>query len=108
MKFPKHYVELCKHWHSGQDCMMYAVASTGGLSLGTDRPRDCHLRPMSDGDWLLYLWRILESDVERTLKRAIGMTTTDEIQKLLDFYIWVKKMKRDCAIALDNADTSDL
>ena len=66
IKIPYEYFELCMHWHGNQDCMLYAVCSTGGLTLGTIRPRGCD----SDEKWYLTIWRELSSDVAYARRSA--------------------------------------
>jgi len=36
---PERFVDLCCDWHGGTDCMLYAVASTGTLIIGSIRPK---------------------------------------------------------------------
>lgn len=48
-------IDLAINWHGGQSSMLYGVASTGALSLGTRRPLMSDSRSMSDAEWSLDL-----------------------------------------------------
>lgn len=68
---PDEYVALCRHWHGGQDDLMYAVSSTGGLTLGSMVPySDEADRFMTDQEWHVSLWGSLECDVRRAAQSA--------------------------------------
>ncbi len=56
---PARFVALCDGWHSGLDCLLYAVSSTRNLTTGTHRSVGCD----SDEKWYLTLWRGLAIDV---------------------------------------------
>lgn len=51
-------LKAASEWHSGQYSMMYAIASTGSLSLGTHRPEP----DMTDAEWLSRLASDLEDE----------------------------------------------
>jgi hypothetical protein len=67
---PAEFIGLSSQWYSGMD-MLYAVASTGGLTLGSRRPfnRDVD-RVLTDQEWHVQLWNELESDVRLSAKLA--------------------------------------
>ena len=58
-------------WHGGQASMLYAIASTGALTLSTVRPSvdDDGWRPMTDAEWRAdlawRLWRELRETAEQ-------------------------------------------
>lgn len=58
------YAHLCSEWHSGQSSMMYAVASTGGLSLGRYKPIDVD----TDKEWMLRLLSGLLVEIKNCVK----------------------------------------
>lgn len=61
---PKKFIDLATQWHGGQDSFLYAVSSSGGLTIGTDRPYDNDAeRYLTDDEWHLRLWQGLESEV---------------------------------------------
>lgn len=69
--FPAKYIKLCQEWHSGLTCMLYAVASSGGVKLGTHRPwNDDHNREMTDLEWHHKLWFDLSCDAARLYRHA--------------------------------------
>ena len=69
IEIPPEYIALCADWHSGQDCMLYAVASTGGLTMGSIRPYDDGL-PLSDEEWYLSIWNSLSTDIAYCVRQA--------------------------------------
>ena len=68
IQIPDEFVSLCNEWHGGQDCLLYAVASTGNLTMGSIRPRGCD----TDEKWYLNLWQGLDSDLSYTIRLAKG------------------------------------
>ena len=67
IEIPSPFVDLCIGWYDGINDKLYAVASTGGLTLGNRRPVGCD----SDEKWYLTLWRDFAVDVYRA-RRAAG------------------------------------
>lgn len=57
-------LDLAVGWHGGQASMLYAVASTGGLSQGTSAPRWWDGEPMTSGEWDSYLVDSLRSELD--------------------------------------------
>lgn len=83
---PYEFIELCEQWHFGQGCLLYAVASSGGLYLGNRRPTGCD----TDEKWYLRLWLDLSADLSaaaRVAKRASGEIPPD----MQDFEEFVSK-----------------
>jgi hypothetical protein len=76
-------------WTGGTDCMLYAVSSTGGLTIGTRRPRGCD----SDEKWYLQIWRELSIDLDRAAcaaeKGLNGPEDADDAFKLREYEAWV-------------------
>lgn len=68
ISIPCEYASLCGEWYSGQNDLLYAIASTGGLTLGNRRPSGC----ATDEQWYLTLWRELSVDVWRAVRSAKG------------------------------------
>lgn len=60
IQIPYEYVDVCNKWYSYQDDLLYAIASTGNLTLGNRRPIGCN-----DKQWYLVLWRELSCDISR-------------------------------------------
>jgi hypothetical protein len=67
IRIPPRHQRTCADWSGGQDCMLYAVASTGNLTTGTIRPLGCD----TPEKWYLQIWRELSADVWRAQKLAI-------------------------------------
>lgn len=60
-------VALAADWHGGQASMLYAVASTGVLSLGTRRPVDC----ATDAEWADHLRNRLCAELREVRALAV-------------------------------------
>jgi hypothetical protein len=95
IEIPAEFVQLASEWYDGQASMLYAVASTGGLTLGSVRPYTddeeikemgiiYYRRPMTDEEWYRSLWDGLESELYRAMKH-------DKEGELTEFYAWVEK-----------------
>jgi hypothetical protein len=63
---PVRFQHLCAQWYGGMDCMLYAISSTGGLTLGGIRPRGCD----TDEQWYYHIWRELSCDVASARRAA--------------------------------------
>ena len=70
VEIPDEFINLASEWYCGDGDLLYAVASTGGLTLGSIRPRNEDGEPMSDTEWHVYLWDGLASDVLMALRDA--------------------------------------
>lgn len=66
IKIPEEFVNICAEWHGGIGCMLYAVASTGNLTLGTTRLYD------TEEKCYLHIWQCLYIDLSRTIRAAKG------------------------------------
>jgi hypothetical protein len=85
IEIPGEYLDLCTAWHSGLNCKLYAVASTGALTLGSRRPwGDFVDRYLTDTEWHVSLWNDLESDVRYAADMAERNSHEDE-QALREF-----------------------
>ena len=72
---PKRFVDLCGDWYNGMGDLLYAVSSTGNLTIGNRRPLGCD----SDEKWYLILWQGLANDVGYAVKGARrGLNATDD------------------------------
>jgi hypothetical protein len=73
VNIPDRYLRLASRWHSGQGDLLYAVSSTGGLTLGSQRPfdRDAN-RSLTDREWHVSLWSGLSSDIYAAVRSASG------------------------------------
>jgi len=86
---PGRFIDLCSEWYDGQGCMLYAVSSTGGLTLGSIRPEGCE----TEEKWYLTLWRNLSADMYRA-RRCAGDDQAypeghEDIPALCEFDEWV-------------------
>jgi hypothetical protein len=87
---PESFKALWNNWHSGINCKLYAVASTGGLTIGTLRPAGCDC----DEKWYLAVWRDLSRDIGyalRTAKLNVCPSRVDcvDIDGLIALEAWV-------------------
>lgn len=87
IEIPTEYIELCELWNSGLNCMLYAVSSTGGLTLGNRRPSGCD----TEEKWYLQLWLELSCDVAYAARLAMKPEHEDHAT-LIGFEIWVDKI----------------
>lgn len=79
---PHEYIEVCNDCHSGQDCLLYAVASSGGLYLGSTRPDGCD----TDEKWYLRLWISLSADITAVVRMfARNGDVPEELKEFADF-----------------------
>ena len=86
IEIPAEFVALAEQWHSGQGDLLYAVASTGGLTLGNRRPLGCE----TDEQWYLQLWREL-SCVVTVACRAAAKSNDEQLPALLAFDEFVEQ-----------------
>jgi hypothetical protein len=86
---PFEYIRIASYWHSGQDDMLYAVASTGSLTTGSRRPYDDG-RPYTDEEWYWSLW----ADLAASLRRAVHacVASGDENECLNEFLEFAEKV----------------
>ena len=59
IKIPRYIQRLCEGWAGSEDCMLRAVSSTGGLTLGTIRPSGCDTKEK----WYYHIWMEFASDL---------------------------------------------
>lgn len=88
MKIPTEFVNLAMSWYSSQHDYLYAVASTGGLSLGNIRPYSHEAsRPLTDEEWEVWIWGELECDVKHAAKVAerIGSGDAEGLRHFEEF-----------------------
>ena len=102
IEIPAEFRLLCSDWAGGLDCMLRAIASTGGLTLGNMRPEGCD----TPEKWYLHLWRDLSSDICHTLHQARrpDCATADDIQALGEFELWVNYQVARLELAYNLAD----
>lgn len=60
--------------------MLYAIASTGNLTLGTTRPVDC----ATDAEWYLRLWEALDSELSSLVRQVSTNDPDNEDLAVLD------------------------
>ncbi len=104
-------INAAQAWHGGQSSMLYAVASTGALSLGTVRPRerDEHDRfvPLSDLAWKRSLVERLEGEASSDADTARERVATDDFDdgedadELLDQALALESIARKCRAWLE-------
>lgn len=101
------FQRLCAYWSGGQDCMLYAVSSTGGLTLGTHPPWGCD----NDDQWYLTLWRHLSIDIGYNVRLAekADYTNSGDIDDLVDFENWASEQvgRLEESYGLADWDASD-
>lgn len=66
IEIPGRFLRVCEGWYDGQDDLLYAITSSGGLTTGNIRPLGC----TTDEQWYLQLWRELSCDLGRAARLA--------------------------------------
>lgn len=100
-------IHAAMSWHGGQSSMLYAVASTGALSLGSIRPSEYlgdmppYRRPLTDLEWKRDLVTRLESEASSDAETARERATEDcdedqEVDELLDQALALESIARKC------------
>lgn len=84
---PDEYLELCNGWAGDASCMLRAIDSTGGLTLGSIRPRDDDGMPMTDEAWHVSLFDSLSCDVAYNARLA-EKSNHDDATALREFETW--------------------
>lgn len=80
---------LAEGWHGGQSSMLYAVASTGGVSRGTRRPW-IDGRDATDVEWLALLVERLRREVDIDLRLARdGMYGPVDVEDVEGLAAWL-------------------
>ena len=99
IQVPEEFIDLCNPWHSGQDSMMYAIASTGNLTTGDVRPYDAYEdRHYTDEEWYVNLFVQLEVEICQLLKLS-SPAVDDQRYELTEFQKWtegiIEKLKHE-------------
>jgi hypothetical protein len=84
IEIPCEYLELCNSWYDGMDDMLYAIASTGRLTIGSIRPRGAD----TDEKWYLSIWHNLSCDVCYA-RRSAEKSGHEDHDALNEFEDWV-------------------
>lgn len=90
IEVPERFVTIASEWHGGQNCMLYIVCSTGGVTTGTNCPvLDYDGSKDRDRKWYLLLWRYLSADIgvaARAARRTLPypQDDTDDTDYVVD------------------------
>jgi len=96
------FVAVCGRWYGGMGDMLYAVCSTGGLTIGTIRPRGCD----TDEKWYLSIWIDLAGDVGFARSQCErDIMGWDDSYGFGDFTL--EDLQADCADLRDLEDFAD-
>jgi hypothetical protein len=94
IQVPSEYIDLASQWYSGQDDMLYAIASTGTIGTGTHRPwNDDENRYMTDGEWLDLLISDSSYDLGKAVSAADRMKHPD-MPLLVEFSEWINGIEQ--------------
>ena len=84
IEIPKQFIELCSGWAGDTNCMLRAIDSTGGLTLGNRRPLDCD----TDEKWYLHLFQCLSADVMHCRLLSQKSKEKPDLDALIAFEAW--------------------
>lgn len=90
VQIPFEFVEIASQWYSGSASMLYAITSTGGLTIGTCRPLSCE----SDQQWQILLFDCLESElsyIRRWMEKNPDREESDDLDAIAQFEEWVEE-----------------
>lgn len=79
IEFDDDELQAAMDWHSGMSSMLYAIASTGALRLGTRRPDPS----MTDAEWMQDLAYRLAAEAEESADAALEDDNQDQVEALL-------------------------
>lgn len=81
IKIPQQYIDLCNGWYDGVNSMLYAIASTGKLTLGSIRPRIYDSdRYMTDEEWYWSLFSDLGIELRQIIKNIEKRNKQNEVE----------------------------
>lgn len=96
IKIPQQYVDLCNGWYDGKNSMLYAIASTGNLTLGSIRPRHYDYNEyMTDEEWYWSLFSDLSIELRQTIKNIDKRNKQNEVEdyeELKNFLDWAEEI----------------
>jgi hypothetical protein len=96
IKIPQQYVDLCNGWYDGVNYVLYAIASTGKLTLGSIRPRVYDSdRYMTDEEWYWSLFSDLSIELRQTIKNIDKRNKQNEVEdyeELKNFLDWAEEI----------------
>jgi len=77
IEIPAWIVEVCSEWYNGSGDMLYAVCSTGGLTLGNRRP----LGAENTEQWYYSIWCDFSVDIGYAARsaRAVANAYPDDL-----------------------------
>lgn len=85
IEIPDQFKELCSGWAGDTNCMLRAIESTGGLTLGSRKPMDCE----TEKQWYLHLFQQLSEDVMHCRMLSQKSSKKEDLDILIEFEAWV-------------------
>lgn len=96
IKIPQQYIDLCNGWYRGVNYVLYAIASTGKLTLGSIRPRVYDSdRYMTDEEWYWSLFSDLGIELRQIIKNIEKRNKQNEVEdyeELKNFLDWAEEI----------------
>ena len=96
IEIPQQYFDLCNGWYDGQGSMLYAIASTGNLTLGSIRPRVYDSdRYMTDEEWYWSLFSDLGAELRQIIRNIEKQDKENEVEdyeELKNFLDWAEEI----------------
>ena len=89
LKIPSKFVKLATEWHGGQDSMLYAVSSTGSLSIGNRKP----IWANDEESWFLGLLERLTDEVNLVINylKSHPLYEIHDLPKFQEFLGFLKQ-----------------
>lgn len=108
IEFTYEEAAAAQSWYDGSGSMLYAIASTGHLALGTMRPVDEDRRPLTDRQWFIGLAEQLEGEADRAIDEAhkrLRFGYPDDRDELTDDIDGLRSIMAKCRTAMTRKDS---
>lgn len=102
---PAGLVAFASQWYDGSDSMLYAIASTGNLTIGSVRP----YHVLTDQEWHVYLFDALDLELAHLLRhmKRNGSNSFCDLKKAELFQSWAEKKADELREAYGLNDDED-
>lgn len=84
IEIPADFIEFASGWYDGSSSMLYAIASTGGLTTGSVKPHGCE----TEEEWYHMLWRDLSLELFHLIKQLEKGDDINGLELANKFYVF--------------------